>query len=229
LKKASPCIQAVTFDVGGTLIECQPSVGHIYAEEAARFGFNGISPDVLNQRFADAWRAMKDFPHTRSQWSALVDETFRGLTAKLPSETFFARLFERFAEASAWRIYDDVLPTLQNLAARGLKLGLISNWDDRLRPLLHGLKLDHHFETIVISWEIGSPKPAEAIFAAAASRLRLPPGAILHVGDSQEMDVTGARAAGLQAALLRRGLSRAVAGEIRSLRELPDSIRYVEP
>jgi len=32
----SGCIRAVTFDVGGTLIECCPSVGHIYAEVAGR-------------------------------------------------------------------------------------------------------------------------------------------------------------------------------------------------
>src|SRR5690349_18379066 len=100
-------VEAVTFDVGGTLIECWPSVGHIYAEEAARYGFTAVSPDLLNERFAAAWRALKDFRHTHEQWRALVDETFNGLTAQRPSETFFPRLFERFAAADAWHIYDD--------------------------------------------------------------------------------------------------------------------------
>jgi len=213
-------IEAVTFDVGGTLIECWPSVGHIYADEAARHGFTGIDPDILNQRFAAAWCAFKDFQHTQSQWRALVDQTFLGLTEPPPSKTFFPRLFERFAEADAWRIYEDVLPTLGRLAARGLKLGIISNWDGRLRPLLAKLKLDTYFQAFVVSCEAGAPKPAPKIFAAAVSNLKLPPAAILHVGDSLEQDVRGATAAGLRSLRLRRGARGASAGEIRSLSQL---------
>ena len=59
-----PGIQAVTFDVGGTLIECQPSVGHIYAEVAARHGYR-VSAAALNRRFKAAWRAFSGFHHTR--------------------------------------------------------------------------------------------------------------------------------------------------------------------
>ena len=216
-------IRAVTFDVGGTLLACWPSVGDIYAQEAARHGLAGISPDALNQRFAAAWLARKDFRHTRSQWSALVDETFRGFTVRPPSETFFPRLFDRFAQPDAWRVFDDALPALVALSRRGLKLGIVSNWDERLRPLLTSLKLDRYFHTIVVSCEIGSAKPDEAIFAAAVAALDVPPAAILHVGDSFEMDVAGARAAGLQAILLQRGAPRA-AGAIGSLEALKGTI-----
>lgn len=218
-------VQAVTFDVGGTLIECRPSVGHIYAQEAARYGFTGICPELLNRRFAAAWRSLKGFQHTRSQWCALVDETFRGLTERRPSETFFPQLFNRFADADSWHVYDDVLPVLDSLASRGLKLGIISNWDDRLRPLLSRLRLDKYFETIVVSCEIGPPKPAAATFDAAASRLQIPPGAILHIGDSLEMDVVGARAAGLQALWLQRSKTVTAVGAIWSLAELCQPIR----
>jgi putative hydrolase of the HAD superfamily len=213
-------VQAVTFDVGGTLIECWPSVGHIYADEAARHGFTGIDPDILNQRFAAAWRAFKDFRHTKTQWCALVDQIFLGLTERPPSKTFFPRLFERFAQADAWRVYEDVLPTLGRLTAQGLKLGIISNWDERLRPLLAKLKLDSYFHPIIVSCEVGVPKPAPAIFAAARSSFGLPPETILHIGDSFERDVLGARAAGLQTLLLHRRAEPGALGEIPSLAEL---------
>ena len=49
-------IQAVTLDVGGTLIEPWPSVGHVYAEIAARFGAPGHAPALLNRQFGEAWR-----------------------------------------------------------------------------------------------------------------------------------------------------------------------------
>jgi putative hydrolase of the HAD superfamily len=129
-------ILAVTFDVGGTLLTPHPSVGHIYAEVAARHGYKGVPPALLNRRFAAAWRRLKNFHYTRAHWAGLVDATFRGLIPVPPSRSFFPTLYERFAEPGAWRIYEDALPVLEAQAARGVKLGIISNWDERLRPLL---------------------------------------------------------------------------------------------
>ena len=197
-------IQAITFDVGGTLIQPWPSVGHIYAEAAMKHGGKNISAEVLKQRFVTAWRALKYFNHTRAEWAALVDETFRGLTAQPPSQTFFPELFEYFARAHAWRIFGDVLPILDALATRGVKLGVISNWDERLRPLLSDLKLADYFVPIVVSCEVGFPKPSRIIFYTAAEKLGLAPEAILHVGDSEDHDFQGARKAGFQALLLDR-------------------------
>ena len=225
-KSVSETVRAVTFDVGGTLIDPHPSVGHIYAEVAGRHGYVDISPALLNRRFAAAWRRLRNFRHTRAQWAGLVDATFDGLTERPPSRTFFGELYDRFTEAAAWHVYDDVRPALEALAARGLKLGIVSNWDHRLRPLLRGLRLDRYFEVMVISCEVGAVKPARAVFRRAAARLGLPPGAILHVGDSPAMDCQGARAAGMQSVLLRRGAGRPQAGQIRSLRQFTQSFCY---
>jgi putative hydrolase of the HAD superfamily len=220
LGPASEQIEAVTFDVGGTLIECWPSVGHIYAEVAARFGHRDLSATLLNRQFRTAWRQLKDFRHTPEQWSTLVDATFQGVIEALPSLTFFPELFKRFSEPGAWHIFDDVLPILQALKDRGVKLGIISNWDDRLRPLLEKLKLDSYFQTKVISCEIGQPKPSRLMFDSACHALESNPLNTVHIGDSHEMDFEGARAAGLQALWLRRGQRCSSAGEIQSLSEL---------
>ena len=213
-------IEAITFDVGGTLITPWPSVGHVYAEVAAAYGHAGLEPNLLNQRFAAAWKAAKDFRHTRVQWAELVDTTFSGLTKQVPSATFFKQLYDRFAEAGAWHVFDDVVPTLDALKRRGLKLGIISNWDDRLRPLLRDLRLETYFEAMAISWEVGSTKPAHAIFRQAARELSVPPAAMLHVGDSFEMDVQGAQAAGFAAVWLDRQAKPVKPGRIHSLRQL---------
>jgi putative hydrolase of the HAD superfamily len=215
-----PLIRAVTFDVGGTLLEVWPSVGHVYAQVAARHGVEGISAGLLNRRFAAAWRASKGFSHSRAAWARLVDATFRGLTDRSPSQTFFGELYACFATPDAWRVFDDVVPALEALTARGFRLGVISNWDERLRPLLGELKLARYFEAIVISREVGVAKPSRAIFERAARALRLPPEAILHVGDDVSLDVRAARAAGLAALPLRRRAGAANAGQIKSLCEL---------
>lgn len=197
-------IKAVTFDVGGTLIEPWPSVGHVYAAVAAQHGIADLSPDTLNTRFRAAWRARPGFRHSRQAWSDLVDEVFLTVTQTPPSRTFFPALYDQFAEPGAWRVYDDVLPALEGLASRGIKLGVISNWDERLRGLLGKLKLNGYFEVMSVSYEVGSPKPSPVIFEYAASALRLPANAILHIGDSIEMDVKGARAAGFNALQIDR-------------------------
>jgi putative hydrolase of the HAD superfamily len=212
--------RAITFDVGGTLIEPFPSVGHVYAEAAAACGVRGLDPALLTRRFVAAWQARPKFGYTRAEWAAVVDETFSGLTEPPPSRTFFNRLYDRFAEADAWHVYDDVRPSLEQLAARGVKLGVISNWDDRLQPLLRSLGLADLFQSIVVSCDAPAPKPAPEIFARAAAGLGELPQQILHVGDSLEMDVQGAQAAGFQAVLLRRKAARSEDGVIRSLREL---------
>ena len=212
-----PNIRAVTFDVGGTLIDPWPSVGHIYAQVAAEHGLENLSAEVLNQRFLAAWRARSGLVQTESAWAEIVDEVFLGLVEQPPRQTFFPALYQRFSEPGAWRIYEDVLPTLQALSKRGLRLGVISNWDDRLRPLLGRLGLTNHFQTLVISCEADSAKPAPAIFQEAAGQLVVGGGAILHVGDSLEMDVQGARNAGFNAVQIVRPSPKTGDGQIQSL------------
>src|SRR3984957_6916351 len=198
-------VEAVTFDVGGTLIRPWPSVGHVYAEVAAGCGCEGISPEVLNLQFAAAWANLKNFNHGRGEWAALVDETFAGLTKQPPSETFFSELYDRFASPDVWRVYDDVAHAVDMLASRGIQLGIVSNWDDRLRPILEGLGLSKYFEAIIVSCEVGFPKPSPVIFEHASKKLGMAMEFILHVGDSVDQDFTGAKNAGCKAALLERG------------------------
>ncbi len=111
-------------------------------------------------------------------------------------------------------------PTIDALAARGIRLAIISNWDERLRPLLHKLDLAKYFEAIVVSCEVGFPKPSPVIFEYAARGLGLAPEFILHVGDSREHDAEGAAAAGFQARLLERGVQDVRAGSVGSLMQL---------
>lgn len=216
-------IRAVTFDVGGTLIEPWPSVGDVYARVAARHGLH-VPADVLNERFAAAWKAKKNFGHQKSEWLDLVNQTFEGQ----PKVSFFPELYQAFADPSAWRVYDDVRPCLERMKQSGIKLGIISNWDERLRPLLTALDLERYFDVIVISSEIGHHKPEPEIFRAAASRLMTPANAILHIGDSRREDFDGARAAGFQSLLLARGPMAGAEASIPSLDKLPSEIGQVQ-
>ncbi len=224
---AGSSIRAVTFDAGGTLIEPWPSVGGVYAGVAARHGLR-VAAEALDRQFASAWAAKKNFSHSVGDWSDLVRQTFAGLSPAPPGADLFDDLYHHFATAAPWRVFDDVPACLRELKRRGLKLGLISNWDARLRPLLRALQLDRYFDSIVISAEVGSQKPEPEIFLAAAAQLGVPPETILHVGDSQAEDVAGARAAGWQALWLTRrspGASLPSLPSLSSLKSLPSTIR----
>ncbi len=214
-------IRAISFDVGGTLLEPWPSVGQVYAEVAARCGVPHPDADALNRQFALAWMRKAHFDYSESAWFQLVRESFGASGSSLTPE-FLTELYQRFGEPDVWKIYDDVLPTLDFLASEGIKLAAISNWDNRLRPLLQRLKLASYFEVIAVSGEIGFHKPSPVIFEQAVRQLGLPAQAVLHVGDSATEDVEGAQSAGLSALRVdRRGPIPDADGDgIRSLREL---------
>jgi putative hydrolase of the HAD superfamily len=213
-------IKAVTFDVGGTLIDPWPSVGHVYTEVAARFGLRELDPEKLNRQFALAWRSKTSFDYSRPAWAELVAKTFSRSLEAGTQVPFFDELYGRFAQADAWHIYDDVLPAVEMLIERGMELGIISNWDERLRPLLKRLKLDCYFRVIIISHEIGFHKPSPVIFHEAARKFACPASSVLHIGDGETEDVQGARDAGLQSVLLDRQRRAAAPDQAPSLTTL---------
>jgi putative hydrolase of the HAD superfamily len=214
-------IRTVTFDVGGTLIKPWPSVGHVYAEVAARHGFK-TDPAILNQRFSKAWQSRKTFNHTRPEWQAVMVETFADSLDAPPPENLLTDMYEYFSEPQTWQIFPDAVPAIDELASRGINLGVISNWDERLLPLLHKLDLAKYFEAIIVSCDVGFPKPSPVIFEQAARKLGEAPEFILHVGDNLEQDAEGAAAAGYQARWLDRGAGEKLAGRITTLAELAE-------
>jgi putative hydrolase of the HAD superfamily len=195
----------------------------VYAAVAARHGLHDIPVDTLNRQFAAAWKNLTTFNYTRPEWFEVVNQSFAGLTPTPLNETLFADLYSHFGHAEAWRIFDDVIPALESLRSRGLKVGIISNWDERLRPLLHQLNLDHFFQTIVVSCESSHCKPSPIIFKYAAQLLGFPPASILHIGDHAVLDRDGATSAGFQSLLLARGPAKP--GQLNSL-ALLDSVLF---
>lgn len=194
-------IKAITFDVGGTLIDPWPSVGAVYASVAKGFGVE-CCPDRLTNQFIQSWRLRECFGYTRAEWHELVRHSFRG-QAEI-SDELFAAIYDHFAERDPWMIYEDVIPALQELERAGFVLAAISNWDERLLGLLEKLGLRTYFKEVIVSANVGAHKPDGRIFRHGAERLGLRPEEILHVGDSLREDIEGARCAGFSAVRIRR-------------------------
>ena len=199
-------MKAVFFDVGGTLIQPCPSVGEIYADVARRHGI-AITAEQAERAFRESWTALKRGKLTVSRkawWGELV---FRTLGQR--NAACFEELYRVFSHADAWGVYPDVRDALQDVRIKGLHVGVISNWDERLRPLLDELGIAKLLDSITISCEIGAEKPDPRIFRAALRAAGVRANDALHVGDSLEEDVRAAERVGMQGAWIDRSDERA--------------------
>jgi len=218
--------ECISFDVGGTLIEPWPSVGAVYADAARWLGIQADGAE-LNQRFAASWidarKKPGGFDYSRSAWKELVRSTFGEALSPALLDGVFESIWHQFERPDVWKVHPDVLPSLELLRSRRVRLTVLSNWDERLRPLLHRLGLADFFEDIVVSGEVGRHKPDLALFEHACQRWAVDASSILHVGDSEREDLHGATAAGWQAVLIDRTGSK----RTNSISQLDDLIRWI--
>ena len=123
-------------------------------------------------------------------------------------------------DAIAFRAYDDVAPLLSGLAAAGVGVAVVSNWDCSLPEALAsaGIEVAH----VLSSGAIGSSKPDTRIFHAALAAVGVAPERALHVGDTEETDGVGARAAGIDVRIVDRGGRAGGADKITALTDVLD-------
>jgi putative hydrolase of the HAD superfamily len=107
------------------------------------------------------------------------------------------------ARASLWRVqHHDTPAVLAALRARGLSLAVVSNADGRVPAALARAGIAGHFAAIIDSHLVGVEKPDARIFQLALDACGAAPDEALYVGDIYEIDVRGARNAGIAAVLI---------------------------
>jgi putative hydrolase of the HAD superfamily len=213
----------VLLDALGTLIELERPWPHLVDELATRgvvVGEDDARAAMLAEMAyyrahhdeAVDWAALKDL---RRRCAAVVQEQ---LQTSLPLDD----VLDALLGAIRFRAYPEVPDVLARLRAGGARLAVVSNWDVSLHDVLERTGLRPLVDAVVISAELGVAKPDPAIFRAALDRLGAAPDGAVHVGDSLEHDVAGARAAGLEAVLVARNGAAAPDGvrTVASLTEL---------
>ena len=207
--------RAVLFDAVGTVFTVREAVGTTYARIASAHGLD-VDPVHVETGFRRALVAAPPlaFPgippderagRERGWWRTIVAAALAAAGARRCTPALFEAIFAHYAGPHAWRLYDDVLPALRLLRVGGYRLGLVSNFDARIVPVITGLGLGAAFDTVVFSTAVGAAKPARAIFARALGMLASTPRDAVHVGDDLRADVRGAHAIGIHPVLLRRG------------------------
>lgn len=209
--------QVIFLDAVGTLFGVRGSVGEIYGDIARQFGVE-TSAAALNRAFYQTFlqSPRMAFPGAEPKdiltkefawWKAIAYQTFQqvGVVDQFADfSRFFDQLYVHFASAEPWFIYPDVFPTLERWQRLGIELGVLSNFDSRIYPVLQALNLKDFFTSITISTEVGAAKPEPEIFSRGLQKHQCPPEAAWHIGDSFKEDYQGAKAVGIKAIWLKR-------------------------
>jgi len=200
-------------DAMGTLIGLRQSVGTTYAAVAQAHGLqveaaaiDRVFPEVFSQAPPLAFPGLSGQALGAAEvswWGERINTTLQRAGGSPASEALQQELFAHFANPSLWKVYDDVPDQLERWKARGLKLAVVSNFDQRLHGLLDGLGLSQWLDAVVISSDAGAAKPDPLPLRLALEALGLEAQQVWHVGDSRA-DEQAALAAGIRCVLVRR-------------------------
>jgi len=205
--------RAVFFDAGETLVHPAPTFPDLFASIVTREGFPRAPEDVIAassvvmDRFSEAardrvlWTTSPE--RSRAFWLGVYERMLDALD--LPSRDGLRdTLYREFTDLRNYALFDDVRGVLDDLAAAGLSLGIVSNFEAWLDELLAALGVRDAFPVRVISGVEGIEKPDPRIFELAMSRAGVGPEGSVYVGDNPEFDVDPPAALGMFTVLIDR-------------------------
>jgi putative hydrolase of the HAD superfamily len=207
--------RAVFLDALGTLVELEPPWISLRDRVPDEVGDGQLKAALRAEmayyrEHAHEGRDARSLAELRERCAALVSEQL-GVEISV----------DELVEAIRFDPYPDVESALTGLRDRGLRLIAVSNWDCSLPRVLERCGLGGMLDGTVTSAEAGARKPDPAIFSAALELAGCEAAEALHVGDTEEEDVVGARAAGIRPLLIdREGRN----GDISSLEQIGEHL-----
>jgi len=204
---------AVFFDAGETLVHPHPTFPDLFAQVLRREGFD-VSPDTIRDRIHVVFDRFKRAADTNELWTTSQERSRRfwrdvyGIFLReldIPGGNgLIDAVYAEFTDLANYALFEDVVPVLGRLHGAGLRLGVVSNFEEWLEQLLERLGVRDYFDVRVISGVEGLEKPDPRIFELAMERADVSPEDSVYVGDNPEFDVDPALAVGMFPVLLDR-------------------------
>ena len=230
-----PRARAVFFDVDFTLIYPGPTFqAEGYHRFCAAYDID-VDPVKFPEAVIAASAILNDEQELRYdndlfvRYTRRIIEVMGGTGEAL--DACATEIVREWAACQHFYLYDDVTPVLQELSARGLKVGLISNSHRCLASFQQHFELLGLITAAISSSEHGFLKPHPSIFESAMRLVGVESDEAVMVGDSLPHDIEGARRIGMRGVLVRRAKDEGGLGEtppdvavIRTLTELPPLI-----
>jgi putative hydrolase of the HAD superfamily len=211
--------EAISFDVGWTLIYPTVSMWELFADVGREAGaaLTAEQGETLVHQMMSARRAQSISEFEAGTQYSDSDAEFVaqfGLIGRLifalagvpgDHDALAERFMARFWTTENWAVYADVLPALERLRARGIRVGVLSNASSDLLDLLERAGILRLCDFTVVSAIEGTKKPDRRIFERALDRAGTPAARTVHVGDMFVEDILGARQVGIRPLLMERG------------------------
>ena len=179
-------IEAVLFDLDGTLIDSAPDLGAAADKMRTDRGLESFPLELYRPMAGAGARGMIDVAFGLSpadaRFEALKEEFFLNYEACLVEKTY---------------VFDGVTELIELICRSGLKWGVVTNKSARFTvPLTRAMPLFSTAQTIISGDTTAHAKPHPEPLFEAARQLQLAPARCLYVGDD-ERDIVAGRAAGM--------------------------------
>lgn len=224
----------VWFDLGMTLVE--PSRSYLYQKVLSEFQIHRTEAEIHKAYHLTDKLFMKEYPHVLGTDETCFMPWYIGnlnyyLDVQLNIIEAYKRLKElRKEKAAGWKPIPSALALLEELKRKGIKTGLISNWDHSCRKVLKESQLLDLLDTVVISSEMGVEKPEKEIFEAAFEQGGTSAQESLYIGDNYYDDVIGASKVEMDSVLInpygREGIEEILYDKVVS--DISEVIKFVE-
>ncbi len=207
-------IKAVFFDLYHTLLGYDPSREELQARALKEFGFEVdaealrrplvVADEYIYREHARASLGRRSKEEQMAVWAQYERILLKESGIEVDDQLIMGLLGKMREFGLKQVLFDDVLPTLNELKKQGLILGLISNVDQDITSLLDNLGLTALLQVVVTSQDAGFNKPSPEIFQEAVKKAGVQANEALYVGDQYQIDVVGANKAGMKGILIDR-------------------------
>jgi putative hydrolase of the HAD superfamily len=230
-------IKAVFFDFYNTLATHHPPREEAWINACREFGIN-LEAQALFNALPEAdmyWRDEEarspvDERTTEEKielYTEYATKILHGAGIEASRETALQILAKLREYKWEFKVYDDSLPTLEELKNRGLIIGLVSNVIKDMEPTYTELGIQPYLDFKVTSSEVGYDKPRPEIFEAALKKAQVKPEESIFVGDQYHLDIVGARGVGIKGVLIDRNDYSSEITDCPRIHSLTEITQYV--
>lgn len=230
--------KVVSFDCAQTLLEVDWSVRRYVADICAHIELEiplegpALYEEMYHTRLGDYVRAnmTRDHAVCDAWWVKLGEDWLDSIGLHRDLATRLQAVSNEIGfgpKSVLFRLYEDVVPTLDRLDELGIRVAVLSNWDYSLHKALIGAGIYDRFELVVASLEYGVEKPDPRLFQVVTDYFGVEPGEVVHVGDNPVDDLEGAVGLGMRGVLVDRDREHAEVPWINDLRGVEGAFSWI--
>lgn len=180
-------MQAVLFDLDGTLVDTAPDLGYALNLQRERHGLPFLPDEIIR-------------PYASHGSRGLLEIGFDLRPGHVNFESMRAEYLDLYTEVMTRQpvLFPGMAETLQHIEQRGLRWGIVTNKPRCFTgPIVEALQLQQRAAVVISGDDAPQPKPSPQTLFMACEHMGIAPQTALYIGDA-ERDVQAGNAAGMQ-------------------------------